>query len=169
MPPRNLPPLYAFGWPPIRAAAFLLGVAILLAAAGQKGRAQEGADPPAASTAPVTLAQCYERARQISETLGISDENIRLVEAQYKTALGSILPHLYWVKTQEYQDQPNSSTNAGVVGNALTRSPLPQSSFQLQQPLFSGGKDWAALGIARSAKTQAQMNRAQADEQLLSD
>src|SRR5579872_132759 len=117
----------------------------------------------------VTLADCYRRARQISETLGISEENIRVVEAQYKNALGSILPHIYWIKTQEFQDQSGFSGSQGAVANSFARSPLPQSNFQLQQPLYAGGKDWEALGIAKSAKTQAQLNREQADQQLLSD
>jgi outer membrane protein len=115
------------------------------------------------------LQDCFQRARQISETLGISEQNIQVVEAQYKNALGSILPHIYWIKTQEYQDQSGFSGSEGAVANSFARSPLPQSNFQLVQPLFAGGKDWQALAIAKSAKSQAQDNRTLADEQLLSD
>jgi outer membrane protein len=124
---------------------------------------------PMTSTGAVTLQDCYQRARQMSETLGISAENIKVIEAQYKSALGSILPHLYWLKTQEFQDQSGFSGSQGAVANSFARSPIPQSNFQLQQPLFAGGKDWAALDIAKSAKEQARFNRTQADQQLLSD
>jgi len=143
--------------------SFFLVPALMVSIAGAQTVAS---DAPAGG---VTLADCYRRARQISETLGISEENIRVVEEQYKNALGSILPHIYWIKTQEFQDQSDFSGSEGAVANSFARSPLPQSSFQLQQPLYAGGKDWEALGIAKSAKTQAQFNRDQADEQLLSD
>lgn len=128
------------------------------------------AEAVSVSSAGVTLQDCFQQAQKISETVGISQENIRVVEAQYRNAVGSILPHIYWIKTQEFQDQSgNSSSGNNAVANSYTRSPIPQSNFQLQQPLYAGGKDWDALKIAKSLKSQAELNRAQADEQLLSD
>ncbi len=103
--------------------------------------------------------------------MGISQENIRVVEEQYRNALGSILPHIYWIKTQEFQDQSGSFTRRSgrQWPPHLHSIPIPQSEFQLQQPLYAGGKDWQALKIAKSAENQAKFNRAQADEQLLAD
>ena len=38
----------------------------------------------------ITLDQCYAQAQTFSETLSISEENIRVVQAQYRERLGSI-------------------------------------------------------------------------------
>src|SRR5438105_1875003 len=62
-------------------------------------QATAAAPPPSVSTAGVTLAECFQRARQISETIGISAENYRLVQEQYRAQVGSILPHIDWIKT----------------------------------------------------------------------
>src|SRR5690348_9840284 len=90
---------------------------------------------PAVSTGGVTLADCYQRAIHISETLGISEQNIRVVEEQYRNARGSILPHIAFIKQQFFQQ--NTQGSGGVSGSFL-KSTQPESYFQLQQPLFSG-------------------------------
>lgn len=124
-------------------------------------------DVPAPSASGITLAQCYQKAREISETLGISEENIRLVEAEYRNELGSILPHVDWIKAQFYQQ--NIGGGPGGIGGSFLAATQPESYFQLQQPLFSGFRDWAALDIAKSMKQQSRFDERQTEQQLLSD
>jgi outer membrane protein len=144
-----------------------LGLPLLLVSAGLLA-AEAG---PAGAISPVngvTLQQCFQRAQHISETLGISEESIRLVQEQYRERLGAILPHIDWIKSQFYQQGISfPASNGATSSSLLTVQPL--SYFQLQQPLFSGGRDWAALKASKSLRNQAQYNRDTADLQLLSD
>jgi outer membrane protein len=121
------------------------------------------------TTAGVTLAECYQKARHISETLGISEEQIRVVEAQYRDALGSILPHISYIKEQFFQENIQPASNGSNVSGSFLKSTQPQSYFQLQQPLFSGFRDWTVLEGSKSLKKQTQYNVAATDQQLLSD
>lgn len=127
-------------------------------------------NPPPPSSSAVTLAQCYERAKRISETLGISEESIRLVEAQYRDKLGSILPHVDWIKSQFYQDSANAFGSGGSpLGGSSFLTVQPQSYFQLTQPLFSGFRDAATLAAAKSLRDQTRWTQQQTEQQLLSD
>ncbi len=135
---------------------------------GSQGGPALGTPLPPSSGA-VTLLECYQKAQQMSETLRISDQDIQRIQSQYHSALGSVFPHLYWIKSQEYQDTSATASGDGTVSRSLTRSPIPLSYFQLQQPIFAGGKDWQAVRIAKSAESQARFNRQQADLQLLAD
>jgi outer membrane protein TolC len=123
--------------------------------------------PAAAPASGVTLADCYQKARQISETVGISQENIKLLEAQYRDKLGSVMPHIDWIKTQFYQQ--NTHGGSGGVGGSILLPTQPESFFQLTQPLFAGFRDWDALSIAKSMKHQSEFDRRPVEQQLLSD
>lgn len=123
---------------------------------------------PAISTGGVSLADCYRKARQISETLGISRQTILQVEAQYRDKLGSILPHVDWIKTQFYQENVPPSGSSSVSSSIL-KPTQPESYFQLTQPLFAGFRDWKTLDIAQSMKQQSRFDEQQAELQLLSD
>jgi len=126
--------------------------------------------PPLQSSGPVTLQQCYQRALQVSETLAISEENIRQIEAQYRQGISSVLPSIRWIKTQEFQDTPNDQINSsGSVQGTLLRSPLPQSYFELQQPLFHGLRDINAVKGYKTARVSSEKNRDQARLNLLGD
>ena len=116
-----------------------------------------------------TLLDCYQRAKTISETVGIAQENITLAEAQIRTERGAVFPHINWIKTQEFQDTSGNTSGASAVASSLARSPIPTSFFQIQQPIFAGLRDWRALDIAKSVREQSKYNRVQADLQLLSD
>src|ERR1700687_1672452 len=82
--------------------------------------AQAAQEPTGISAGAVTLQECYQRAKQISETVGISAENTRLVQAHYRAQIGAVLPHLDWIKTQFYQEKTNAG-GAGV-GGSLART-----------------------------------------------
>jgi outer membrane protein len=131
-----------------------------------------GAEPPvSASTAAVTLQDCFQRARQISETVGISAENARLVQQQYRAQIGAVLPHFDWIKSQFYQKNINSagSSSAGGATNSSLLATQPLSYFQVQQPIFAGLRDWSTIAITKSQREQARLNQQATDLQLLTD
>jgi len=123
------------------------------------------------STTAVTLQECYARARQISETVGISAENTRLVQEEYRAQVGSVLPHIDWIKSQFYQQNINSASNAGAGGatNSSFIPTQPLSYFQIQQPIFAGFRDWDVIAITKSQQEQARLNQQSTDLQILTD
>jgi len=121
----------------------------------------------ASSTSGITLLECFQRARQISETVGISAENVKVLQEQYRAEIGAILPHVDWIKSQFYQqNQVDGAT--GVAASSLAPT-QPLSYFQFYQPIFAGFRDWKTIGIAKSQQEQAKLNQIQTDLQLLSD
>ena len=115
------------------------------------------------SEAPVSLADCFARAKKISESVGISTENVRLQQARYRAEVGTVLPQIDWIKEQFYQD---AGGRAGG-GNPLQTQPL--SYFQIQQPIFAGFRDWRAVDIIKSQVRQAHLNERSTDLRLLLD
>ncbi|HVO33627.1 MAG TPA: hypothetical protein VMU17_06910, partial [Elusimicrobiota bacterium] len=115
--------------------------------------------PPTVSTTAVTLAVCFRKAQQISETIGISAQSVRVAEEEYRQSVGAVLPHIDWFKSQELQDTSGNNSGGSAVATSFTKSPIPESYFQLIQPLFSGFRDWKALDVAKSIERQAEWNR----------
>lgn len=134
-------------------------VFLLLLSAATVQAAQE----PAASTSAITLQECYARAKHISETIGISAENTRLLQAQYRAEIGSVLPHIDWIKQQFYQEA------GGTAGGGSPLQTQPLSYFQATQPIFAGFRDWAVIEIAKSQQLQSKFNERLTNLQLLSD
>lgn len=123
---------------------------------------------PSVSTGGITLQGCYQKARQISENVGISAENTRLVQAQYRADLGNVFPHLDWVASRFFQQNKSNTVPGSAAGSTLLSS-QPESYFQLQQPIFAGFRDWQVVGISKSQEEQARLNQRATDLQLLSD
>ena len=73
------------------------------------GRGSAAGTLPSASTGGVTLLECHQKAIQVSETLSISSEEIRQLEAQYRQGVGSILPDVSWQRTDFWQDTPTGT------------------------------------------------------------
>jgi outer membrane protein TolC len=142
------------------------GLVALLLATTPPALAETAPNSIIASTGGVTLAECYRKARQISETLGISRQNILLVAAQYREKLGAILPHVDWIQEQFYQQQVSGASGTAAT---LLLPTQPESYFQLVQPLFAGLRDWKTLDIAKSMKQQSRFDEQQTQLQLLSD
>jgi outer membrane protein len=135
-------------------------------------RAAQPTPPPSTPPAPgVTLADCYQKALQVSETLAISEQEIRQLEAIYRQGVSAILPQISWNMTQLWQDTSEvdvSESTSGVQGTLL-RERRPESYFQLQQPLFHGLRELNATKGFKAAREGAQFNRDQAALTLLSD
>jgi outer membrane protein len=124
--------------------------------------------PPQTSTAGVTLAECYQKALQINETIGISAENVRIAHEQYRSEVGSVLPHIDWIKSQFYQDHSNTGGTNGATGSSLLAT-QPLSYFQLQQPLFAGFRDFAVVAVLKSQEEQSRQSQRLTDLDLLGD
>jgi outer membrane protein len=125
--------------------------------------------PPPASPKAMTLADCFQEARKISESVGISAENTRRQQYEYRAELSSILPHISWVMSRFYQEKvSNTNGTTSSTGSGLLSS-QPLSYFQLQQPIFAGFRDWRVMEIAKSQTRQAELNQTSTDLQLLSD
>jgi len=125
-------------------------------------------EPPQVSTAAVTLAECFERARRISEVVGISAENTRVVQEQYRAQIGAVLPRIDWIKSQFYQKNINGGSGGGSSNSSLLAT-QPLSYFQIQQPIFAGLRDWSTIAITKSQEEQARLNQRETDLQLLTD
>jgi len=129
-----------------------------------------GAPPQvASSTSGITLQECFQRARQISETVGISAENTRLVQQQYRAQIGAVLPHIDWIKSQFYQQNIGGSSGSGGATNSSLLATQPLSYFQIQQPIFAGLRDWTTIAITKSQQEQARLYEQATDLQLLTD
>ncbi|MFO1519015.1 MAG: TolC family protein [bacterium] len=107
----------------------------------------------AEKTGKIGLQECYELAIKRSETVAISDEEIKRVKARYIQALGSALPVIAFNGQEFLQDdssQGNSGTAAGSVANTLTRFSTPQVALTLNQTLFDGFKVINALKLTHA-------------------
>jgi outer membrane protein len=127
-------------------------------------------EPPLPSQG-VTLAECYQKALKVSETLAISEQDIRQLEAIYRQGVGSALPLISWKMTQFWQDTSGTdvSDSSGSVQGTLLRSRRPESYFQLQQPLFHGLREYHAVKGYKAATESARFNKEQAALNLLAD
>ncbi len=148
--------------------AFFLLFSLVLGCISLPSLTQAQPLPPTLSTAGITLAECYQRAQKLSESVGISAETVKLFQEQYRAQIGAVLPKVDWIRTQFYQEKVAAPSDNGIGGSAQ-RSSTPQSYFLLQQPIFGGFRDWYAASIAKSQREQARINQHLTDLQLLSD
>ncbi len=117
----------------------------------------------------VTLEQAYQKALVISETLQISDQDIEQLRALYRQGVGTVFPHLSWQMTQFWQDTSGVSQSSGGVQGTLLRERRPESYFLIEQPLFHGLRDYNAVKGIKAAEKGAELNRKQAELNLLTD
>src|SRR5688572_794704 len=88
-----------------------------------------------------TLEDCYRKAVHVSETLAITEEEIRQIEQEYRRGVASALPDISWNMTQLYQDTSNVQQSTGVQGTLLQQR-RQESYFQLVQPIFHGFREY---------------------------
>ena len=101
----------------------------------------------------LSLQEAYQLALKQSETVAISDETIRIAEAHYLQALGTVLPHLNAKASELIQDTTETfDTSGSSVGGTLTRRSRPEVSIGLSQPLFQGLREFKALGMSGAEK-----------------
>ncbi|MBI3332985.1 MAG: TolC family protein [Candidatus Omnitrophica bacterium] len=109
----------------------------------------------------LTLSDCYRMALKQSEEIALRAELITETEGRFLQALSGILPKISFSSTDKRQD--------GNGGSAFTRKSLPERKFTFSQPLFSGFKEFAAIGGSRSEKRLRQEEKARAEQLLMVD
>ncbi|HEX9757827.1 MAG TPA: TolC family protein [Nitrospiria bacterium] len=102
-----------------------------------------------------TLEELYKRVLEKNEEIQISRESIFHAEEERKRALSTVLPLLR--ATAEYDHSPKKLGTSG--GEFLLQ---PHDSYEarltLEQPLYSGGKNSAGIGIAENEIEVAQQD-----------
>ncbi len=119
--------------------------------------AQDLSVPPGEA---LTLKEACALALKQSETIAIDEETIKEAEGKFYQALSTALPQLSWGATSKWQDK--SSDNSA-------RHYTPGSAFNLTQPLFSGFKEFAAIGASRALHKQHQAELERARQLLFVD
>jgi outer membrane protein len=101
----------------------------------------------------LSLRDCYTLALERSETVGIQKELIRETEGQMLQSLSTALPKVAFAYSQKWQDEDGSRTL-----NTYT----PEAKFTFSQPLFTGFKEFAAIGASKHIGKQrkAELKRA---------
>lgn len=117
--------------------------------------ALDGPPPPAAAD----LAQCYSWAVEQAESLRVQQEQLKIIEQQYRQALAAALPNVSFNASEKWQD----TSGAGGAGSSFFfQSPQPQVNFTLSQPLFSGFREFSAMKAYKhqGEATELQIKRA---------
>lgn len=117
------------------------------------------------------LERCYELALLRMESVGLSEEDIRVAQARYWQAVGAALPSLKIVGEQAiYNDRLASFgvNNAGGPGPGIDNTPR-SARVQLKVPLFSGLRDIEIAKAARAEIAGARHTRARLLQNLYLD
>jgi len=116
----------------------------------------------------LTLSDCYELALKQSETIAIDAEVIKETEAHFLEAMGTLLPHVSFLSTDN-QEEKKTSGGGGSGLQSLTPSKSSQRQFVFTQKLFSGFKEFAAIAGSRSERGQRENEKKRAEQLLLVD
>ncbi|MBK8575008.1 MAG: TolC family protein [Elusimicrobia bacterium] len=94
------------------------------------------------ATGPLTLDACYRLALERSESVGLSEEDVRRGEAQYAQLRSGILPSVGFRATEKFQDTAGSPSSAN---GTLVRGDQVEASFYGKQTIFAGFREFAAM------------------------
>jgi outer membrane protein TolC len=94
------------------------------------------------STGPFTLGECYRLALAQSESVGLSEEDIRQGEAQYLQLRSGILPAVGFRATEKIQDVSGVPSGAN---DTVSHQFRPEAALYVRQPLFAGFREFAAM------------------------
>ena len=106
----------------------------------------------------LTLIDCYKLALKQSELIAIDAEQIKIAEAHFLEAFGTIMPQVSFshVETRNYSS--DSSYNN-----------MHEAKFTFTQDLFSGFKEFAAMKASNFEKSQRQKEKWRAEQLLFVD
>jgi outer membrane protein len=108
----------------------------------------------------LTLKECYALALQRSESIAIQKEYIKETEGQMLQSLSTALPKAAFSYSEKWQDVDGSRSMGGAA---------PEGKFTLSQPLFTGFKEFAAIGASKHVGRQRQQELKRAEELLFTD
>lgn len=91
---------------------------------------------------PLTLDACYRLALARSESVGLSEEDVRRGEAQYTQLRSGVLPSVGFRATDKLQDVSGAPSGAD---HTIVRGDQYESAFYGKQTLFAGFREFAAM------------------------
>jgi len=123
---------------------------------------------------PLSLQICFELAVLRSETLGMSEEDIRVAQARYWQAIGSILPRVHAIASETLQNSTGGGGGSGVLtgdsfdssGFGGSRKDRFISRLNVTQPIFSGFREFSTAS-ATQATIEAHKQSKERTRQLL--
>ncbi len=122
---------------------------------------------PEVASGALSLEDCYRLALDRSETIAISEEEVRITEARFLRALSTVIPNISFISTDSREDddrpRPTSSTSLFIYSESSERK------FFAKQTLFNGFKTIAAVKGSRSERNQRIQDRLKAEQLLLVD
>jgi outer membrane protein len=135
-------------------------------------------DPKAPTPVPIpggflNLERCYELALLRMETIGLSEEDIRVAQARYWQAVGAALPSLKIIGEQAIYSDRLASFGVNSPGGGPGTSSIddtPRSArVNVKVPLFSGLRDVEIAKAARAEIAGARHTRARLLQKLYLD
>jgi outer membrane protein len=106
----------------------------------------------------LTLIDCYKLALKQSELIAIDAEQIKIAQAHFLEAFGTIMPQVSFAQVQT-RNQHSSTTS----------DKTNESKFIFKQALFSGFKEFAAMKGGNFEKSQRQNEKWRAEQLLFVD
>ena len=97
------------------------------------------------SSKPLALLDCYQLSLKQSEIIGIDAEQIKIAEAHFLEAFGTIMPQVSFSHTETRNQSRNTSLNN-----------THEEKFTFTQALFTGFKEFAGMKASKFEKSQSQ-------------
>src|SRR3989339_147882 len=108
----------------------------------------------------LTLKECYRLALERSEAVGIQKELIKETEGLMLQSLSTALPKVAFAYSEKWQDVRPNNTFEGS---------LQEGKFTFTQPLFTGFKEFAAIGASKHVGKQRAEELRRAQQLLFTD
>jgi len=91
------------------------------------------------------LQDCYRLALLKSETLGIRESTLKAAEARYWQAVAGVFPKIHAIGVGEMQNYKAFQENVTTTGTKRTSDERGEFSINMQQPIFTGFRDFNAI------------------------
>lgn len=108
----------------------------------------------------LTLNECFKLALKQSENIAINREKIKEAEARFTQALGTLLPHISFSRSDYFQDTANQSSY---------KKHSYDQKFVFKQTLFAGFKEFAGMSGSKSEVKQRRFEAKRATHMLFVD
>jgi outer membrane protein len=108
----------------------------------------------------LTLKECYDLTLKRSESIAIQVQLIKETEGLMLQSLSTALPKVAFAYSQKWQDVRPNDTMGGST---------PEAKFTFSQPLFTGFKEFAAIGASKHLGRQREQELKRAKELLFTD
>ncbi len=106
----------------------------------------------------LTLIDCYKLALKQSELIAIDAEQIKIAEAHFLQAFGTIMPQVSFSQTEKRNHSSDTSFNN-----------THEAKFTFTQDLFSGFKEFAGMKSSKFEKSQREKEKWRAEQLLFVD